>query len=308
MLARLQQFTTLSLLALAAVWAAVFVQRSQLLLAAVGAVSIAFAYALVLAAEFILLRLVNADDPAPVADAATLARAWSAEVAGAARVFFWRQPFRSRAIPDRLSGARPASAGVVFVHGFLCNRGLWNPWLLRLHARGVCFVAVNLEPVFAGIDSYVATIEAAVRDIEAATGRTPIVVAHSMGGLAVRAWLASRGAESRRTQIITIGSPHHGTVLARLARTPNARQMQRDSGWLRELAQRESSGHFGSFTCYYSHCDNIVMPASTATLPGARNRHLPGVAHVRMATDERIFLDLIERISPGSPTDGVRPG
>ena len=69
MLARLQQFTTLSLLALAAVWAAVFVQRSQLLLAAVGAVSIAFAYALVLAAEFILLRLVNADDPAPVADA-----------------------------------------------------------------------------------------------------------------------------------------------------------------------------------------------------------------------------------------------
>ena len=84
--------------------------------------------------------------------------------------------------------------------------------------------------------------------------------------------------------------------------------MQRDSGWLRELAQRESSGHFGSFTCYYSHCDNIVMPASTATLLGARNRHLPGVAHVRMATDERIFLDLIERISPGSRTDGVRPG
>ena len=29
--------------------------------------------------------------------------------------------------------------------------------------------------------------------------------------------------------------------------------------------------------------DNIVFPASTATLPGADNRHLPAVAHVHMA-------------------------
>ena len=32
----------------------------------------------------------------------------------------------------------------------------------RLRRRGVPFVAVNLEPVFGSIDSYAATIEAAV--------------------------------------------------------------------------------------------------------------------------------------------------
>ena len=36
-------------------------------------------------------------------------------------------------------------------------------------------------------------------------------------------------------------------------------------------------------TCFYSHCDNIVFPPVTATLQGADNRHLPGVAHVQMA-------------------------
>ncbi len=295
MLARLQQFTTLSLLALALAWAAYFLRREQILLAVGGALLIIFGYAFVLASEFTLLRWVNRKDPAPLANLGTLLNAWRGEVVSAARVFFWRQPFRSHSITDRLSDARMGTAGIVFVHGFVCNRGIWNPWLRRLHEVGIPFTAVNLEPVFAGIDSYVATIDAAVRRVEAVTGCHPIVVAHSMGGLAVRAWLAAERTDTRSPQVITIGTPHRGTVLARFALAANARQMRRQSAWLHALEKRERKGSFAYFTCYYSHCDNVVMPASTATLPGADNRHLPGVAHVQMANDERIFQDVLDR-------------
>lgn len=295
MLARLQQFTTLSLLVLAVAWTEYFLHRQQILPAIGGAFLIIFGYAIVLASEFTLLPWVNRKDSAPPADVGTLLNAWRGEVASAARVFFWRQPFRSHSITDRLSDARLGSTGIVFVHGFVCNRGIWNPWLRRLHKHGIPFIAVNLEPVFAGIDSYVSTIEAAVRGVEAVTGCRPIVVAHSMGGLAVRAWLAAARTDTLSQQVITIGTPHRGTELARFALAANARQMRRQSAWLRALEQRERGELFASFTCYYSHCDNVVMPASTATLPGADNRHLPGVAHVRMASDERIFQDLLDR-------------
>jgi len=311
MLARLQQITTLSLLAFAIAWAAFFAQRQQMLVAIGGALCIVFGYALILGVEFVLLYRVNQRSAAAPARVPVLLKAWCGEVASAARVFFWRQPFRSNSVADHRpalgSGSGSGGAGVVLVHGFACNRGIWNPWLRRLRALDIPFVAVNLEPVFAGIDNYAATIDAAARHLQDATGRAPVIVAHSMGGLAVRAWLDARGAGEQPKRVITIGTPHHGTVLARFAIALNARQMRRESAWLRALACREPQSRFASFTCYYSDCDNIVMPAATATLSGADNRQLHGVAHVQMATDERIFQDVVAHALRGSQAAQAAP-
>ena len=39
-----------------------------------------------------------------------------------------------------------AKALVVLVHGYVCNRGFWAPWMARLRAQGHCVIAPNLEP------------------------------------------------------------------------------------------------------------------------------------------------------------------
>lgn len=300
MLARLQQFTTFALIAVALASAVALLRRGEPLPAIGVALLVVFGYAIVLAVEILLARWVNRDEAVPAADVMTLVGAWWGEVASAARVCFWSQPFRSQAVADRLIAAEPCGIGVVLVHGFACNRGIWNPWLRRLETLGVAFVAVDLEPVFGSITCYTAVIDAAVARVAAATGRPPLVVAHSMGGLAVRAWLAaSDDAASRVQHVVTLGTPHHGTLLAQFAGAANARQMRRHSSWLAALARREESGdRYRIFTCFFSHCDNIVMPATTATLPGADNRHLPGVAHVRMASDERVWREILRRLQP----------
>lgn len=258
---------------------------------------IALPHAPVLLLEFALLARFGRHAPAPRPTPPLLCRAWAGEVLRGLATFGWRQPFRSNADPDHLPIDAAGSTGVLLVHGFVCNRGLWRPWMRRLRVQGVPFVAVNLEPVFGAIDDYVDTIDAAVARLEQATGRPPLIVAHSMGGLATRAWLQRRGADQRCAGVVTVATPHHGTWLARFALTPNGRQMRSHGAWLTALAASEPAGRYECFTCFYGHCDNIVFPAATAMLDGADNRHLPGVAHVHMVAHPQVFDEVSRRLA-----------
>jgi triacylglycerol esterase/lipase EstA (alpha/beta hydrolase family) len=161
----------------------------------------------------------------------------------------------------------------------------------RLEARGIPFVAVTLEPPFGSIDRYRAPVETAVARLEAATGRGADLVGHSMGGLAIRAWRASRG-NARR------GSPHrHDRHAApRHLRSPATRapatvsRCAIGSGLARAArAGREGDDVYRAFTCFWGHCDNIVFPTRGATLPGADNRHIAATPHVAMAFHPEVF-------------------
>lgn len=284
MLARLQQLITLSLLIAAVAWLLFFWDNS-VLLAVSGGLLLVLGYSGFLAIEFFLLRFVNRGDPAPPPSWRQLAKAWLGETVVAPRVFCWRQPFRSQVFPDEaaLMSALPGRRGVVFVHGFFCNRGFWAPWLEKMQGSGHAYVAVNLEPVFSSIDDYVPLIEAAVSRVTQASGVAPLLVCHSMGGLAARAWLKAMKSEARVHHVVTLGTPHRGTWMARFSRGANGRQMQLAGQWHQALDQDMPAHRHALFTCWYSNCDNIVFPTSTATLPGADNRFLQGVAHVQLA-------------------------
>lgn len=291
MLAWFWRAVTAALAVLALLWAMVW--RDQPALAVGGALVILLVHVPVMAVEFfVLLPLLNRGDPAPRASIGQRARAWWDESVGAVHTFGWLLPWRAHAEPDHLD--LPGQRALVLVHGFICNRGLWNRWMRRLRAQGVPYIAVNLEPVFGSISRYAATIDDAVRRATGATGVPPLIVAHSMGGLATRAWLhAQAHNDDRIAGVVTIGTPHHGTSLARLGYAPNAREMRRAGPWLSELGAAEPATRRTRFTCFFSHCDNIVLPASTATLSGARNVHVPGAAHVAMVEREEVFTEVL---------------
>ena len=243
--------------------------------------------------EFVCMQHLNRQDAAPRASAPALLRAWVAEMWALLLVFCWRQPFRSHSVPDWLPATPTGQRGVVLVHGLFCNRGVWLPWMAPLRAGGHAFVAVNLEPLLCPIDDYAPQIEAAVRRVTEATGQPPVLIGHSMGGLAVRAWLRSAAqtdpqADARVHSAITLGTPHGGTWWARFSRAANGQQMRIGSAWLAQLQQQEPPQRAGLFTCWYSNCDNVVFPASTAALPGARHCFIDGVAHIQMANHPQV--------------------
>lgn len=297
-IARLQQAITLSLLLAGLTWLAFWWHRGQWGIALGGALLLLTGHAAVLGLEFLLLRHVRQGDPTPPATDGQLLRAWLAEVLHAPRVFCWRQPFFSGRFPDHLPPDGQGRRGVLLVHGFVCNRGLWNPWMARLRAQGVPFVAVNLEPPFGSIDAYADTLQQAAQRLHAATGTAPLMVAHSMGGLAVRAWWRAHPQAQAPHHVVTIGTPHQGTWLGRYGQTTNTRQMRWQGAWVRQLAAAEPAARAAHFTCFYSHCDNIVFPPAAATLAGADNRHLPGWSHVHLAYHPAVFAEVMRRLSP----------
>ena len=211
--------------------------------------------------------------------------AWWWEGVWAARVFGWWQPFRARAVADVQRPSVPGR-GMVLVHGFACNRGFWTPWLRRLRREGRAFVAVDLDPPLGSIDAYAGAIDAAVRRVAGATGMAPLVVAHSMGGLAVRAWMrAVPGADARVHRVVTLGAPHQGTQAARFAFSANGRQMRPGSPWLRALAAAEPPQRCALFDCWQTDCDNVVYPPGSALLAGGDGHTLRGLGHVQLAFD-----------------------
>ena len=261
-----------------------------------GLLLLALLHAPLMALEFALLRWANRGEPAPRPTRRELLRAWAAEAFGALWVFGWLLPWRWRRYDDQLPADAKGRRGLLLVHGFVCNRGIWNLWWPRLRALGVPCIALNLEPPFGTIDTYAPQIEAAVQRLTAATGKPPLLVAHSMGGLAVRAWLRDFDADERVHGVVTIGTPHHGTWLGRLGLAANTRQMRWHSPWLEQLAAREPAGRWRRFTCFYGHCDNVVFPCSTATLPGADNRHLRGHGHMHMLRHPAVLAEVLRRL------------
>ncbi|MEO8857914.1 MAG: alpha/beta fold hydrolase [Burkholderiaceae bacterium] len=250
-----------------------------------------------LAMQFRLMVAVNANEDADAGHSfALLARSWWLEVVVSIQAFAWWQPFRSKANPDQVPPCAEEGAGqrgIVLVHGFACNRGIWMPWFEKLRKRRIPYIAVNLEPVLGSIDDYSPLLDKAVSAMFSATGAPPLLVGHSMGGLAARAWLRRMQDSTRVHQFVTIGTPHHGTLLGhfgpRMSALVNGNQMRFGSPWLTELARSESLRCCKMFTCFYSNCDNIVMPTGSATLNGADNRLISGVPHLAMVADESII-------------------
>ena len=213
------------------------------------------------------------------------------------RLFPFARPYDCHVGDD---GACP----VLLLHGYGANSGFWHRLHGRLAAANIDHCALDLEPVLGSIDAYADRIEEAAAGLLSTTRASSLIlVCHSMGGLAARAWLRRYG-HQRVARVITLGTPHAGSVLAGYGMGINARQMLPHSAWnseerhwLSALAESETASVRSLFVSLWSRHDNIVMPQSSAELAGANNRVLEGVGHVALGFDARVLDQVMQEIS-----------
>ncbi len=243
------------------------------------------------------------DPRSPRASPLLVVQVFLREVSVSLRVFLWRQPWRA-AFPEPPLARDALRPALLLIPGFMCNRAAWKPLLDSGALAPFNVATVNLEPVFGDIDQYAEVVHRAVERLRAETGAARVIlVGHSMGGLAARAYLRRHG-DAHVARVVTLASPHHGTIFGRLGASRNARQMARSSRFVERL-NRDDHGRWRRFTTVATRDDNLVVPRSSPLLPGSRQVVLDGVGHLALIEDRRAWQVIVDEArahgsAPGS--------
>ena len=242
-----------------------------------------------------------------------LRAAW-VEVLRTWRLFMWRQALASPCASDGLSepaqaSAPPAAVPVLLIHGFVCNHRIWDEMSVHLRAQGHPVRRIDLEPLFCSIDRYAAQIESAVAALlaEHRCDRFAII-GHSMGGLAIRAWLRAHPQRlTNLTVAITLGTPHRGTLIDPAPRLANAREMAYGSEWLAGLAQSETASVRERFLVWIARQDQIVFPQTEQSLPGMPVRIWEAMGHLELCSHPAVLAAVTEQLRQRART-ALAPG
>jgi pimeloyl-ACP methyl ester carboxylesterase len=200
-----------------------------------------------------------------------------------------------RVRPGRSPGARAlfatdplaARIPVVLVHGLVDNRSVFTVMRRSLRRRGFTQVCSwNYSPLLADVGRGAADLGAQIERICAQTGHERVhVVGHSLGGLIARYHVQQQGGDRRIESLVTLGTPHQGSLWAHVMPTPLVRQLRPGSPVLRALAE-PAPGCRTRVTAIYSDLDEMVVPTSSGRCDhpdlAARNVLVRGVGHMSL--------------------------
>jgi predicted alpha/beta hydrolase family esterase len=249
-----------------------------------------------LAIEFVTGALV---DRRPVARIGLfrLVAIWWTETWRSLVLFNVDQPWRA-GFPERTLVRDPSRPAVLLIHGYMCNRAVWRYWLRDGIPARWNVATVNLEPIFGPVERYADVVRDAVEKLRAATGTERVtLVGHSMGGLAVRTYLRRHGHHAVQ-RVVTIDTPHHGTLFATLGHGPNARQMRRACAFVTELARDDEPV---DFVCFASQHDNLIVPRDNQILGCAEAVWFEQVGHLAMLASDEVLQKLVEFVERPAP-------
>ncbi len=201
---------------------------------------------------------------------------------------------------------------IILLHGYMMNRTnwLWFGRALARHGLGPLygFTYNSLAPVDASarrLDGFVAEV------LRRERAQRVDIVAHSLGGLVSRYYIEKQGGAARVRRLVTIATPHHGTLLARAGFGPVARELAPDSPVCASLGRPPRGAHY---TSVWSRSDNLVIPADSSQLtwlaPEAGEAEIEDLAgselrdivfddlgHLSLLTSPRVAAAVAERLS-----------
>lgn len=184
----------------------------------------------------------------------------------------------------------PSSRPVVLIHGVMVNDGVWLLARRCLARRGVAPIyTMNYGPPYADIEHFAQQLATRIEGVCAATGAERVIlVGHSMGGLVARAYLRRHG-HRRVAKIVTIGTPHHGSILAWTFPGRGLEQMRPGNAWLAELNREEGRLAPVPIVSIWSRHDSMVAPQASSELGCAQNVPLIGAGHNSLIGDARVL-------------------
>ncbi|MBI2893891.1 MAG: alpha/beta fold hydrolase [Deltaproteobacteria bacterium] len=192
---------------------------------------------------------------------------------------------------------------VVFVHGLGGGPGNFWPMGLyfRLHGRSRSY-AVALpagRPIVELAEVLSTFLEDLARANDLPEGRRVDIVAHSMGGLVARAALERSEISARVATLITLGTPHEGTHLARLAVSTSLLELRRSSDLVERLREQlpwKGPPERPRLVAFWSAADTVLLPHTTGRVDGADSVEIEGASHYGYLLQPAIWAKVLSAL------------
>ena len=195
-----------------------------------------------------------------------------------------------------------AATPILLVHGFIENHAIFTVMERALRRRGFdMLTAYDYGLLTRSIPRAAVRLGEAIEKLATHSGYERIhVIGHSLGGLITRYYVQRLGGDSRVHTLVTLGTPHQGTHLARAAPLlPLVRQLTPSSPIIQELAE-PAPGCRTRFIAFHSDIDPVIVPSGNARLEhpdlNVRNIGVRGVGHLSLPRNGRIAFTIAEAL------------
>jgi pimeloyl-ACP methyl ester carboxylesterase len=213
-----------------------------------------------------------------------------------------------------VSDVEAANTPILLVHGLIDNRSIFTVLRTSLARRGFgSIAAVNYSPFEGDVRVLAARLAEQVERLVEESGYERIhLIGHSLGGIVARYYVTRLGGDERVHTLVTLGSPHGGSVLGYLVPAGIPAQLRPGSALVRELAA-PVPGCRTRFIAYWSDLDELVFPQRNAAIRHpdlqVQNIALHGVGHASLPNVPSVargIADALAQLDPEGRT--VTPG
>lgn len=195
---------------------------------------------------------------------------------------------------------------ILLVHGVVDNRSIFAVLRRALRRRGFRrVIGINYSPLTRDVRLAATQLAIRVERLCEETGFERIhVIGHSMGGLIARYYVQRLGGDARVHTLVTLGTPHAGTLPAHLVPHRLARQLRPGSDLVQELAQ-PAAGCRTRFLAVWSDLDQLMVPKHAARVDhpdlDARNVLVRGVGHMSLPIHRRTVQEIATTLAQLDP-------
>jgi triacylglycerol lipase len=185
---------------------------------------------------------------------------------------------------------------VVLIHGYNSSPATWDKLVQRLKAAG--YDAADIHRFGYHYRASNVTTAALLADYIAAIGAPRVdIVGHSMGALVARYYVKNLNGARAVDELISLAGPHHGSrTLAICSFAPSCREMLPGSAFLRALNAGDETPGAVRYRTFYSKCDLLVLPYTSALLDGAENTNAGCLGHTEFRLVDSVATALIKEL------------
>ncbi len=199
-----------------------------------------------------------------------------------------------------------AGTPIILIHGIIDNHTVFAYLRRALNRRGFGrVITLNYSPLSDDIPRVARRLKSLVEKVRRETGYERVhVIGHSMGGVVARYYVQCLGGDSRVHTVVTLGSPHAGTMPAYLVPHSVVKQMRPGSPIVQEL-DAPAPGCRTRMVAIWSDLDQMIIPKRNARIVhpdlNARNVFVRGVGHMSFPVDGRVVHEICTTLAQLDP-------